>query len=419
MVWREPDTSKNQKFNPFWGCATYPVTKCSGRPDNKPKNAPAPAPAPAPANAPTVQNNGSPPPFTPPAPPAIDPQRYRRASSNVESFRIPSNLISPMQKRCETVFNTTAKAILIVSRAGGGKTALLKHLASFRAEGRKMVYTAFNRKNAKEGKKKLPREVTSTTTHSFMNKIMRDNLTVDQDSNEQKNFYIMEGIYPALNNKDRRRIRKATFKLIGLAKAFACKPGDLDAIKAVQQQYTFELLDEKEYQLVVELTSEALQVSLPQGEFKTMYCFDDMLWWPIVMDLPMPKIDDLLCDEVQDFNMCQLLFCERMQATGSRLIAVGDPYQAVYRFRGADSRAFDKLRGIMQNCVHGFEEVLLPTNYRCGKEVIDFVREATVVHDIEAAPTACHAVVRDDMTYDQILDMLVQEFGQRREAAVR
>lgn len=411
MVWREPEGDK--KFEPFFGCVFYP--KCKGPSKNKPNEEPAMPPTgtmPAPQAAPTALPPAKVEPVLTPRNPVIR-QHAKPGQKRPEDYRIPAHLISPAQKQAEEFFINTPCAMIFRSRAGGGKTALLKHLASFRREGERMQYVAFNKKNAREAARKMPPEVTSTTTHSFLLRSIRENLTVDKDPFEGKNAAIMEEIYPGLGQKPRRRIRKATFKMIGLAKAYACKPTDTESIRQVMGKYTFELDSDKEEELVVELTAEALGMSLPEGKYKTMYCFDDMLWWPIVCNLPLQRVNTLLNDEVQDYNECQLEMCRRLQEEqGTRIIGVGDDLQAVYRFRGAQNDSFDRLKGILQACRNGFKEVVLPTCYRCGIETIEYVKAHSCCGDIEAAKDAPHSKIIENLTYDMILDMLVGEFGQ-------
>ena len=70
-----------------------------------------------------------------------------------------------------------------------------------------------------------------------------------------------------------------------------------------------------------------------------------------------------------------------------RIIAVGDPAQSIYQFRGADSEAIpnfiDKLRA---------KTLPLSVTYRCPKSVVRLAQE--VVPDIEAAPGAPEGTVR-------------------------
>ena len=71
--------------------------------------------------------------------------------------------------------------------------------------------------------------------------------------------------------------------------------------------------------------------------------YDDMLWVPYVDKLPVPQFDYVFLDETQDMNAAQLYLVLEAVKAGGRVIAVGDPRQAIYGFRGADSGAMDNI----------------------------------------------------------------------------
>lgn len=403
-----PMTLRKGKHGEFWSCVTWRKTKCNGKPR---VNQPVPRPAPKQKDDLYDRLMSRPQPQQQPEKPKQVRPAPQVSNHPQNNFRIPANQISDAQRRVEDCFRRMLKNIVMESRAGGGKTTMLKHLASYRPSGHRMVYLAFNRRNASEGKKKLPREVPSMTTHAFCGRMLRDNgLKLPEKADNGKNFIVMEDVYPGVNNKDRRRIRKAAFKLIGLSKNFAIRPGDVEGIKAVMNQYSFNLEEEDEYDQIVEITNEVLKLSVPTAKFGSLYDYDDMLWWPVVLDFKPTFYHEALLDEVQDFNACQIELVARMVVQGTRCIAVGDPYQAVYRFRGADSDAFFKVSAALATGKEGCETILLPTNYRCGSVILDYVRATTVVKDIEAAPGAPLGEVRVDLSYDKIIDLLVEEY---------
>lgn len=406
-----PMVIRESKGEEFWGCSTYHQTKCSGRAKpigvrtnfatatklnqtSSPVQKLSATPAKAAGNANVIAAFKNVNTFT----------NQNKSAAPQNPYRIADDRISSHQKAVENYFVSEGGNIIMGARAGSGKTTMLQHLSSFRPSGKSMIYLAFGKKNASEGKKKLPREVACQTTHSFCAGWLRDHYKLPEKSDQNKNWQIMEEIYPGMKNKDRRRIRKAAFRLVGLGKNFAIRPGDMAGLTAVMDQYSFELESDKETQTVLEV----LEKSVPE-KCGLIYDYDDMLWWPIIKDFNAPKYDFVLADECQDFNRNQYLMLMRMEAAGARIIAVGDPYQAVFRFRGADCDSYDKLKNSLGDSKKGCKEFVLPTNYRCGKAIIDYVRETTVVKDIEAAPNAIEGKVIEDMTYCDILDMLLAE----------
>lgn len=59
----------------------------------------------------------------------------------------------------------------------------------------------------------------------------------------------------------------------------------------------------------------------------------------------------------------------------ARCVVVGDPNQSLYRFRGADSNAFNRLREMLANNGKKLTIKELPINYRCDKQIIENARQ--------------------------------------------
>jgi ATP-dependent exoDNAse (exonuclease V) beta subunit len=112
-----------------------------------------------------------------------------------------------------------------------------------------------------------------------------------------------------------------------------------------------------------------------------MVSFTDMIWIPLVLNLPIRKHKLIAVDECQDLNRSQHLLLQRAMSDGGNLVGVGDPRQAIYAFAGAMCDSFDQLQG-------HFEANVKPLSicYRCPTTVIEMAR--TLVPEIEAAPGA-------------------------------
>jgi superfamily I DNA/RNA helicase len=109
--------------------------------------------------------------------------------------------------------------------------------------------------------------------------------------------------------------------------------------------------------------------------------FDDMLYFAVKDNLALPKYDNVFVDEAQDTNPIQRAILKKILRPGGRLIAVGDPAQAIYGFRGADSEAL----GILAEEFH-CTRLPLSISYRCPTAVVKYARNW--VSHIEAAPDA-------------------------------
>lgn len=117
--------------------------------------------------------------------------------------------------------------------------------------------------------------------------------------------------------------------------------------------------------------------------------FNDMCYFPFIYNLPLGKFDFVFLDEVQDLNKSQMVMAMKAcNPSGGRIIAVGDPNQALYSWRLADTTVLNDIRK------HPDTKVLpLPISYRCPKQVIDLAKNW--VPDITCPETAPEGEIKD------------------------
>lgn len=127
----------------------------------------------------------------------------------------------------------------------------------------------------------------------------------------------------------------------------------------------------------IELSSELLKYS----NMSKMVDFDDLLYLAVKDGISLPKFDMVFVDEAQDTNAIQRAILRKILKPESRLVAVGDPAQAIYGFRGADSDSMDLIKQEF-GCI----ELPLSISYRCPTSVVEYAQRW--VRHIEAAPKA-------------------------------
>jgi superfamily I DNA/RNA helicase len=109
--------------------------------------------------------------------------------------------------------------------------------------------------------------------------------------------------------------------------------------------------------------------------------FDDMIYLPLLLNLKIPAYDNVLLDEAQDINATRRELAFRSIKPGGRLIAVGDPNQAIYGFTGADPRSLARITRRANADTYP-----LTICWRCDAEII---KSAQVeVPTIQARPNA-------------------------------
>lgn len=128
--------------------------------------------------------------------------------------------------------------------------------------------------------------------------------------------------------------------------------------------------------------------------------FDDMIYLPLLLNLPMPQYDNVLIDEAQDINATRRELAFRSMRPGrGRIIAVGDPNQAIYGFTGADTNS-------LANISERAKARILPLTicWRCDAKIIASAQEQ--VPTIQARPGAPDGqVLTIDFEEDNFLDL--------------
>jgi superfamily I DNA/RNA helicase len=125
--------------------------------------------------------------------------------------------------------------------------------------------------------------------------------------------------------------------------------------------------------------------------------FDDMIWLPLVNNYPLPHYPLLFVDEAQDFNEMQRELIVRV-VNGGRCIIVGDPNQAIYGFRGADSNSMNMFRNRLEReSKRNIVDLPLTVSWRCPTSV---VKEANrYVADFHHAPNAKEGKVVENASF--------------------
>jgi DNA helicase II / ATP-dependent DNA helicase PcrA len=97
----------------------------------------------------------------------------------------------------------------------------------------------------------------------------------------------------------------------------------------------------------------------------------------------------ILVDEFQDANVAQIRILRRLAGDGQNVFAVGDPDQAIYRFRGASSAAF----ALFQHHFAGAKLVALEQNRRSTTAVLQSAF-ALIAKNPEAVSATRHSASR-------------------------
>ena len=104
--------------------------------------------------------------------------------------------------------------------------------------------------------------------------------------------------------------------------------------------------------------------------------FDDLLiYTDRLLDIPevrqkiQQSFDYIMVDEYQDTNNLQEHILVRLVNNQHNITIVGDDYQSIYKFRGADVSKIINFNNLYKEC----ESITIDINYRSSDEVLDFV----------------------------------------------
>ncbi len=204
------------------------------------------------------------------------------------------------------------------------------------------------------------------------------------------NFIVQDMVAAAMGG-DARELKKepsklitlnATEELVSLCKQNMLNQPDHEELEQLTSHYDIDLGDKPGE--VYDLTAMVLEKC--KSPKKTIN-FDDMVWLPAVLELPIPKSDVLIVDEAQDLNRMQQALAYR---AGHRIIFVGDIHQAIYGFAGADADSMPRMQRELSGG-HGCVVIPLTVTRRCGKAI---VREAQrYVPEYEAHESNCEGLV--------------------------
>lgn len=284
------------------------------------------------------------------------------------------------QQRVFSHFTHGTTSAIVKAVAGSGKTTTIVEASNRISE--PMLMLAFNRLIANELKGRVKSHVTVATFHSIGMKaftaFLGKRITVDD---RKVDGLLKCNLAPA----DNELYFSFVSKLVGLGKSagmrFLMPDVEIEWLKLCEHFDHYPESETANLSRGIQIAQAVLADSIEMA-MEGVIDFDDMLFMPLIKNVRFDQFPIVVIDEAQDTNGVQRALLKRMiQQPNGRLIAVGDPKQAIYGFRGADSSAMQKIAEEF-GCI----ELGLTISYRCAKAVVRYSQE--IVPYIEASPTA-------------------------------
>ncbi|RJR49525.1 MAG: ATP-dependent helicase [Desulfobacteraceae bacterium] len=264
----------------------------------------------------------------------------------------------------QAILDATGRVLLVNARAGTGKTATLRMIASAHPD-RKILYLVFNRKAREEAEEKFPGNVQVRTVHS---------LAFEAKWKDQVGPFTVADMLPAFKG------RKSAHQLAALTHDFleffmnSPFPKVEPALEVFQKEYLGNVSDEVK------------KLFTGSGDRVIKSCREIMRQWnkkekPCPHDFylklfhseehfyqKLNRFEMVLVDEGQDLSPIML---DALEHCRKRIVIVGDTHQQVYSFR----YAIDAMKRFPFD-----EERDLTMSFRFGKNIAEIasllIREA-------------------------------------------
>lgn len=265
----------------------------------------------------------------------------------------------------------TQDNLLINARAGAAKTSTLVLLGESLPH-LDITSLAFNVAIKKEMEQRMPSNCRALTLnglgHRAWGEFLCRRLTLDKD----KTFRLLKNTADSLQVREKKEASDTfaeNLRIIRFAKSCGFVPMRLHSMvkPLMEADDFFNRLDEAPSELQERLVTEVLRAGFKEA-MNGMIDFDDQILMPAVMpvDFVSPKLT--LVDESQDLSAINHVLLRKLTGKHGRVIAVGDPCQAIYGFRGAHEESMALLKNTFS-----MEEFYLTISFRCPQAV---VREA-------------------------------------------
>lgn len=289
------------------------------------------------------------------------------------------------------------QSLIIQARAGTGKSTLChKAIVALEKRGCSLAYAMFNRHTIDEFKSRIGRtDCRINTAHGFGYAVLRSKLKLS--SYKPDPLKVHKLLWQRFGGPAYKEIVPLAARLIALAKdAGFGLPLD-NYPKLDEETYWFNLADHHNIyhpnlSSVVKCAIAGLQAS---NTTLTTIDFPDQLYLPLLLSLRPEQFDYVLIDEAQDTNRTKLELYSRMLKPWGAFLIVGDIYQAIYGYTGADHDSMDRFAERS-----GAKSFPLTTCWRCDKAIIRHAQR--FVKDIEARPDAEEGYV-GQVTYDMFM----------------
>jgi DNA helicase-2/ATP-dependent DNA helicase PcrA len=287
------------------------------------------------------------------------------------------------------------ESLMVTAYAGCAKTTTLEMLAKALPT-RPTLALAFNKRIQEELEKRLPDGFTVKTLNGLGHLALARGLggrrlVVDQNKLGSLVTEVSKEMgYNRLSTEEWADVRG----LVGGARQVGLVPDPNPWGRTLQPDMWDsweEIADDKMIELTPELLdlARAVLTKSIRMALQGIVDFDDQIYISTLIAGRYDKYYQVLIDEAQDLSALNHLQLRKSVAEDGRLIVVGDPKQAIYAFRGADSKSMPRIRELRSDWI----DLPLSLTFRCPRIVVE--RCKPHAPGFEAAPTNAEGMLLD------------------------
>lgn len=294
----------------------------------------------------------------------------------------PELLLNDLNPEQQKAAKTTEGPVLILAGAGSGKTKTLTHrigylIASGKAKPSQILAVTFTNKAAKEMRERLAHLLGGSsedrafmpfmgTFHSICVRLLRFD---GEHIKIPKNYVIFD-------ESDRQGAVKQALRKLGVSE----KQYSPNSIASLISSAKNELINPSEYSAQAKLplqkvAADVYKIYEAARREAAALDFDDLISETVKLLKTVPEVRQkwqkqfkyILIDEYQDTNAAQYNLVKLLTNEHKNLCVVGDDWQSIYSWRGADFKNILNFERDYPNCL----VVKLEQNYRSTKNILD------------------------------------------------
>lgn len=283
--------------------------------------------------------------------------------------------------------------------AGSGKTTTAVQAAKFACprKYKNIGFTAFNKSIADELGRKLDGSAQASTLHALGNRLIRGQFPFVALNNDKYRAIAKKEFKSYWKSEKGRGFLKpeygSLFALIDLIRSQnipvsaltqplfkkVCGAADQQGIELPSKEFVHE---------VVGAAFRCLEIGADPSQLNEID-FGDMVWLPVHMGMGENIFDLLFADEAQDFNPLQQELVCRVSASTA---VIGDPFQSIMGWAGADTDSFPNLSKRLKA-----RQMPLSVCWRCPSSHLRLAR--LLVPHIQDRPNCPEGVVDEVDSY--------------------